>query len=251
VHNSHTYRTKIRAIKPTRWAPAHPGHAAGLQGHPRAGKGMCNLYSKTSNQRAIRDLARAMEDRTGNLAPLPAIFPDQIAPVVRTCPDGSRELVMMRWRLPSPPSAKSKITTNIRNTASLWWRPWLQVSHRCLVPVTSFCEYDLASGKAVPTWFAQSEAREPFFFAGAWRAITAESRGDVGEHLVFSFLTTDPNFVVAPVHPRAMPVLLLTEAARETWLTGSLEDALALQRPAQDSAVKVVATGEKQDPATA
>jgi hypothetical protein len=44
---------------------------------------MCNLHSMTSNQRAIRDLARAMEDRTGNLAPLPAIFPDRMAPVVR------------------------------------------------------------------------------------------------------------------------------------------------------------------------
>jgi putative SOS response-associated peptidase YedK len=41
---------------------------------------MCNLYSVTSSQAAIRQLARAMEDRTGNLPPLPAIFPDQPHP---------------------------------------------------------------------------------------------------------------------------------------------------------------------------
>jgi len=65
--------------------------------------------------------------------------------------------------------------------------------------------------------------------------------------LLFSFLTTDANAVVAPVHPKAMPVLLLDEAARETWLSGSIEAALALQRPARKDAVRIVATGQKED----
>lgn len=37
---------------------------------------MCNLYSLTKGQAAIRELARAMRDTTGNLPPLPGIFPD-------------------------------------------------------------------------------------------------------------------------------------------------------------------------------
>ena len=45
---------------------------------------MCNLYSLTKGQAAIIDLTRAMTDTTGNLPPLPGIFPDQLAPVVRT-----------------------------------------------------------------------------------------------------------------------------------------------------------------------
>jgi putative SOS response-associated peptidase YedK len=49
---------------------------------------MCNLYSLTKGQAAIRDIARAMRDTTGNLPPLPGIFPDQVAPVVRTARDG-------------------------------------------------------------------------------------------------------------------------------------------------------------------
>jgi putative SOS response-associated peptidase YedK len=44
---------------------------------------MCNLYSLTTGQEAIRQLAKAMRDTTGDLPPLPAIFPDQVAPVVR------------------------------------------------------------------------------------------------------------------------------------------------------------------------
>jgi putative SOS response-associated peptidase YedK len=213
---------------------------------------MCNLYSVTSSQAAIRELSRAMRDLTGNLAPLPAVFPDQMAPVVRTGADGVRELVMMRWGFPPPMRAESSLVTNVRNTASHWWKPWLMAGHRCLVPVTSFCEYDHRTKPPVPTWFAQNDIRSLCFFAGIWRPWTG-TRGTkaapaVGQHLIFSFLTTEPNSVVAPVHPKAMPVLLLTEADRETWLTGPLEDALALQRPARNIALKVVATGQKQDP---
>ena len=63
---------------------------------------MCNLYSVTKGQAAIRELARAMRDQTGNLPSIPGVFPDYSAPIVRTAPDGVRELAMARWGLPSP-----------------------------------------------------------------------------------------------------------------------------------------------------
>ena len=63
---------------------------------------MCNLYSMTTNQKAIRDLFRVTRDNAGNLPPLPAIFPDGIAPVVRVS-EGQRELTMMRWGMPNLP----------------------------------------------------------------------------------------------------------------------------------------------------
>lgn len=44
---------------------------------------MCNLYSMTKSQAAVRELGKAMRDLTGNLPPLPAIFPNKMAPVVR------------------------------------------------------------------------------------------------------------------------------------------------------------------------
>ena len=36
---------------------------------------MCNLYSETKGQAAIRALLRTAHDRTGNLQPFPGIFP--------------------------------------------------------------------------------------------------------------------------------------------------------------------------------
>jgi putative SOS response-associated peptidase YedK len=62
---------------------------------------MRNLYSITKGQQAVRDLARAMRDNAGNMPPLPGIFPDYSAPIVRTAPDGLRELTMARWGMPS------------------------------------------------------------------------------------------------------------------------------------------------------
>jgi putative SOS response-associated peptidase YedK len=56
---------------------------------------MCNLYSQTKGQQAIIALTRAMRDKTGNLSPLPGIFPDYMAPAVRNAPDGARELTML------------------------------------------------------------------------------------------------------------------------------------------------------------
>lgn len=215
---------------------------------------MCNLYSHTKGQKAIRDIANAMGgdwlDSAGNLEAQAGIFPDSVAPVVRETPQG-RELLKMRWGFPSPPQAKSKYTTNVRKTTSSFWKPWLKPEYRCLVPVTSFCEYDWRSGKAVPTWFALDATRPLFFFAGLWRPWTG-TRGTKkepaeGEHKVFAFLTTEPNAEVAPMHEKAMPVCLLDREARETWLNGSVEEALALQGPSPDGTLQVVATGSRGD----
>ena len=95
---------------------------------------MCNLYSETKGQAAIRDLFRTTHDRTGNLPAFPGIFPDQLAPIVRNSADGERELVMARWGMPGPLQFGGQPVTNIRNVASPHWRGWLSARNRCLVP---------------------------------------------------------------------------------------------------------------------
>jgi putative SOS response-associated peptidase YedK len=105
---------------------------------------MCNLYSITTNQAAIAALFRVMNQYVGNLPPMPGVFPDYPAPVVRNAgqnADGARELIMMRWGMPPPPRGVSIPVTNIRNTSSPHWRGWLKPEHRCLVPANSFAEY--------------------------------------------------------------------------------------------------------------
>ena len=219
---------------------------------------MCNLYSVTTNQEAIRDLARYTRDMVGNMPPIPAVFPDRMAPVVRTAPDGVRELVLMRWGFPPrPPFPGSKTNnrpiTNVRNTSSRYWAPWLKnPARRCLVPVTSFAEPDNNQGpKSIWTWFARDESRPLMFFAGLWREWDGRrgTKADpvTGTHLLFSFLTTDASHDVAPVHSDATPVCLFTEDEREMWMNAPVEMALSLQRPPAPGALRVVATDTKQD----
>ena len=82
---------------------------------------MCNLYSMTKGQAAIRELAKAMRDITGNLPLFPAIFPDQLAPVVYTAKDGTRELGMMRWGFPPPPKLGSRPVTTMGYKGTPVW----------------------------------------------------------------------------------------------------------------------------------
>ena len=63
---------------------------------------MCNLYNLTTNQQAIRDIARVMQDSLGNLEPDLDIYPDRPAPVVRNTAHG-RELARLTWGMPTPP----------------------------------------------------------------------------------------------------------------------------------------------------
>ena len=70
---------------------------------------MCNLYSITTNQAAISALFRVVNRYVGNLAPMPSVFPDYAAPIVRAGADG-RELVTARWGMPSSQHALMEAT---------------------------------------------------------------------------------------------------------------------------------------------
>lgn len=211
---------------------------------------MCNLYSLTSPPEEVRRLMRVLHDRTGNQPPLPAVFPDQLAPVIRTDRAGEREMLVMRWGLP-PPQAGQRPVTNIRNPASTWWQPWLEPRWRCLVPANSFCEWTDARPK-VPHWFAlgpsDRDERPLFAFAGIWRPWTGERKKTTGEHRLFGVLTTAPNERVRPVHAQAMPVMLTAPQEWDTWLHAPAEEALALQRPLAAERLAMVARGALEDP---
>ena len=215
---------------------------------------MCNLYSVTKGQQAIREFTGAMRDTTGNLPPLSGIFPDYAAPIVRNHPDG-RELTMARWGMPSPVFAlKGKKSdpgvTNVRNMKSPHWRRWLGVESRCVVPFTSFSENEaLPDGTHPPVWFAFDETRPLAFFAGIWTRWTSVRKVKEGETTndIFAFLTTEPNKVVGAIHPKAMPVILTTREEIDIWMNAPPEEALKLQRPLPDDALMIVGRGEKKD----
>lgn len=62
------------------------------------------------------------------------------------------------------------------------------------------------------------------------------AEGEVGltRDDLFGFLTTEPNGVVGPIHPKAMPVILRESDEVEMWLSAPWSEAKALQRPLPD-----------------
>jgi putative SOS response-associated peptidase YedK len=223
---------------------------------------MCNLYSITTNQAAIIALFRVVNRYVGNLAPMPGVFPDYKAPIIRsrrprTCDRAVGHAFVAARAHGSHQEARTKArsqrtkcrlqatsedgarrgTTNIRNVKSKHWTRWLGVENRCVVPFNSFSEFN----KAEDIWFALDETRPLACFAGLrtnWTSVRKVKEGETTNDL-YAFSTREPNAEVGAIHPNAMPAILTTPDEIETWMTAPADEALKLQRPLPDGSLRI------------
>jgi putative SOS response-associated peptidase YedK len=186
---------------------------------------MCNLYTSRKTAAEIATHFRAQIPMNFNIGE-GDVYPGGHGMVVRDS-DGQRILTSMTWGFPL--AQKSKKTGQpikpkaVNNIANLGAYPWKFIAekpeHRCLIPLTGFCEAEGEWGSKTRTWFSVKD-RPIFAWAGMWKV--SDEWG-----LVYSGLMTNCNEVVRPVHNR-MPVLL-HEEDYDRWLYGSLDDVLEFQ----------------------
>ena len=72
---------------------------------------MCNLGSITANQATNISLFRVISRQVGNLPPMPGVFPEHPAPVIRNT-DNANEIALMRWDPPLPRTAGPPVFNN-------------------------------------------------------------------------------------------------------------------------------------------
>lgn len=149
--------------------------------------------------------------------------------IVARIDNGQTILDRMAWGVPITLPGKregttiTKRVTNVRNLASPFWRSMIsKPAQCCLVPFSIFAEPKPNAGRE-EVWFKVNDAPVSAF-AGIWRPSV--------EGNVYAFLTCEPNPLIAPIHPKAMPVILHPQDY-DRWLKGDDVTELAAPFPSQ------------------
>jgi len=179
----------------------------------------------------------------GNQPPLPAIFPDQLAPVVRLDGNGERTLDWLRGVSRHREARQSSHNERQEHRESLLARmaqAWFPLPS-CLP--RQFCEHTDTSPK-VPHWFALGDTRPLFAFAVSG-ALGRESGN--GKRRASAVRVPDHRKLTKSCadHAKAMPVILTGEAW-DVWLEGETEKALELVRPFPRAASRSLRRGSER-----
>ena len=153
-----------------------------------------------------------------------------------------------RWGFP-PVRVGNRPITNIRNLDSWWWKDCngeylTKKEYRCVIPFLKFAE-----PPRKPTWFCIKN-RSLSFFAGIWRPWHGERLLKISEMRkrvktarnwdLFAFLTTFPNDIVKPYHPKSMPVILSTPEEVSSWFSEGYNSMKKAQKPLENNLLSCV-----------
>jgi putative SOS response-associated peptidase YedK len=191
---------------------------------------MCGLYSLRKSPGETRALFEYTDDH--DFPPRAHVAPGQPIGVVRI-EEGQRRFALVRWGfIPSwvKEVKPGKPLINARGE-SVMEKPSFRNAmrrRRCLVPADGYYEWSGAAGRKVP-FLVERHDKGLFALAGLWEHWLG---ADGSELETAVLMTIAPNAELAAIHDR-MPVIIAREDY-ETWLTGDVDEAAQLIRPAPD-----------------
>ena len=139
--------------------------------------------------------------------------------------------VWSRGIVPRYATANARCETIARLPA---YRHAWALDRRCLVPASSFVEWQAVSGsRRKQPWLVYLADRRPMAFAGLWEY----SYTDDGERVESCTIVTAPaNALMAEIHNtrKRMPVVLEGRFEQDAWLAGTKDKALAVAESLAD-----------------
>ena len=194
---------------------------------------MCGLYSFRKSAEETRALFEYVDEP--GFPPRSHVAPGQPIAIVRV-EEGIRRFALVRWGF--VPSWVKKIKPgkpliNARGETVLEKPSFRNAMkrRRCLVPADGYYEWSGEEGKPKTPYYVQRMDRALFAFGGIWEHWMG---ADGSEIETACLMTIAPNRELSDIHDR-MPVVIARED-HEMWLTGDLDDAAKLIRPAPDDA---------------
>ncbi len=144
-----------------------------------------------------------------------------------------RELAVMRWGFKLP----DRLLFNTKSegvAASKFWSS--RIGQRCIVPASTFFEWQKVKGKTGTKYEISVPGRELFGFAGLWgNWANAKTRS---MEPTFSIFTSEPNANMLAIHDR-QPIVLEPKDYEE-WLAPSERPPLHLLRILPEERMNIV-----------
>lgn len=187
---------------------------------------MCGRYALYGPQSRLREMFRVSyppdwHERYN-------IGPGQAAPVLRSGPDGARELILANWGLlPSwvedPAASPHPFNAKIETAASrpMFRHAWRK--RRIIVPASGYYEWQETPAGKQP-YFVRPRGAPFFGLAG----LLEHWEGPAGSTLSFALLTCAANAAMTAIHAR-QPVILEPEHYT-AWLDPALDDPARIAR---------------------
>jgi putative SOS response-associated peptidase YedK len=197
---------------------------------------MCGRFTRRYTWEEIHRLYSLTTAPGSNLQPRYNICPTTKVDAVIAGPSG-RELVAKRWGLIPGWWSKSlkemRLATFNARAETVAEKPMFRTAFRktrCLMPASGYYEWhDTPEGKQ-PYYFTRADG-QVMTIAALWDEWTDKATGEKLKSC--AMVITEPNKFVAEVHDR-MPVILEAKDF-EQWERGSVDEAVALMKPADES----------------